>query len=134
MASKLYLEAIEADRLNFHRNQEWATWREIHQYPEWATIERVDDEVWYHHHHCGRRTTDLAEVVSHQILSIEIDGASVSVLQEDWKEREQYWRSIAIHKDDAVTLTMLTSHFTQIVDWEETERFYFGITPMNRND
>ena len=30
--AKLYLEAIEADKVNFQRNQEWATWREIHQY------------------------------------------------------------------------------------------------------
>ena len=124
---ELYLEAIETDKLNFQRNQEWSTWREIHQYPAWARVEKVDDEVWYHHHHCGRRTNDLAEVTSYQVLSVEIDGVCVSVLQEDWIEGEKSWRSIAVQKDDSVNQLILATHFTQVTDWQETERFHFGI-------
>ena len=125
--AELYLEAIETDKLNFKRNQEWSTWREIHRYPAWATVEKVDDEVWYHHHHCGRSTNDLAEVTSYQILSVEMDGVCVSVLQEDWIEGSKSWRSIAIQKDDSVNLMMLSKHLTQAIEWQETERFYFGI-------
>ena len=70
---------------------------------------------------------DLAEVASYQILSVEMDGVCVSVLQEDWIEGSKSWRSIAVHKDDAVNLMMLSKHLTQVVEWQETERFYFGI-------
>ena len=73
---------------------------------EWASLETIDNEVWYHHHHCGRRTTDLAEVVSHQVLSVEIDGIGVSALQEDWKDREQCWRSIAFFTKKILSISL----------------------------
>ena len=122
----LYLGAIEADKVNFHRNQEWAAWREIHQYPEWATIEKVDDEVWYHHHYCGRNTADSAEVVDYQVQLVDINGQMISVLQEEWQDQGVRWISITIPKG-GVNQNSLESHFSNVGDWSETEHFYFGV-------
>lgn len=130
----VYLEAIEEDKTNFKRTQQWSEWQDIHRYPEWATVEDKDDEVWYHHHHCGRSTRDLSEVISHRIVSIETEGQSLSVLLEDWKEGDRSWQSIAISKGDSVNQTVLENQFPLATEWQETDRFYFGIIPKTGTD
>ena len=37
------------------------------------------------------------------------------------------------YKEDSINKSMLMEHFTEVTEWKETERFYFGITPMNLN-
>ena len=130
----LYLEAIEEDKTNFKRTQQWSGWQEMHSYPEWATVEDKDDEVWYHHHHCGRSTRDLSEVISHRVVSIEIEGRTLAVLLEDWKEGDRSWQSIAVPKGDSVNQTMLEKQFPLATEWQETDCFYFGIIPKTRTD
>ena len=127
VAPEPYFEAIEADKLNFKRTQQWENWREIHRYPEWATLEDKNGVVQYHHHHCGRVTTDLAEVTAYEVIVQDIKGVRVSLLQEDWIDGEKSWRSIAIPKDDSVNQSMLSEYFPQTTEWQTTERFYFGI-------
>ena len=99
---------------------------EIHRYPEWATLEEKDEILWYHHHHCGRSTSDTAEVISHQVQSVDINGQMVSVLQEEWQDQDKRWTSIAIPKGE-LNQESLKDHFSHIVEWRETERFHFGL-------
>lgn len=121
-----YQEAILADQENFKRIQQWAAWQEMHRYPEWATVEEEGDILWYHHHHCGRSTTDTAEVVSHQVQRVEINDQAITILHEEWQDQDKRWTSIAIPKGD-VTPKSLKIHFSNIQDWSETEHFYFGV-------
>ena len=86
---------------------------------------RKDGVLWYHHHHCGRSTTDTAEVVSYQVQSVDINGQMVSVLQEKWQDQDKRWTSIAIPKGD-VNQKSLESHFAHIREWSE-KRSIFSI-------
>lgn len=127
-----YLAAIESDKRNFNLLKQWNSWREIHHYPVWASLEHQNDTLVYHHRYCGRSIDERAEVVRYKIHSMNVDGILVTMLEEEWVLEEKTWIGFAIAKTN-IERRSAKQLFTDLdldVDMDEfheTENFYYGI-------
>ena len=125
------LEAINKDISISNDWKEWLTWEDIYEYPDWASVVLTTEGKRYHHHYCGRDTDDLSEVLSTKFINYHLDERNITILQENWKNKDQHWISFAISIDEHLTsedLSTLEKKLEHSLIWNQTERFYFGIT------
>jgi len=132
-------KALMHDREHTVLEARYTRWRPMTRYPSWATLSNRSDGRWYHHVHCGRDTHDLAEV-SHvpDAVALTIDGTSLNVLVEKWRNLESSWLSVAIPQSDGyewsrealeqTVRTLLNLDKSTTLRTQSTDRFTFVCT------